>query len=30
MVDFDLDLLYSLGFRRFKMLRENKTRETGH
>jgi hypothetical protein len=30
MVDFDLDQLYSLGFRRFKMLRENKTRETGH
>ena len=30
MVDFDLDHLYSLGFRRFKMLRENRSLETGH
>lgn len=30
MVDFDLDQLSSLGFRRFKMLRENKIRVTGH
>ncbi len=30
MVDFDLDLLSGLGFRRFKMLREHKTRVTGH
>jgi hypothetical protein len=30
MVDFDLDLLYSMGFRRFKMLRENKQLQTGH
>lgn len=30
MVDFDLEALYSLGFRRFKMLRENRVRETGH
>ncbi len=29
-VDFDLDHLSSLGFRRFKMLRENRIRETGH
>ncbi len=29
-VDFDLDRLYSLGFRRFKMLRENRILETGH
>ena len=30
MVDFDLDQLYDLGFRRFKMLREHKSRQTGH
>jgi hypothetical protein len=30
MVDFDLDHLYSLGFRRFKMLRENKQMQTGY
>jgi hypothetical protein len=30
MVDFDLDELYSLGFSRFKMLREHKQRRTGH
>jgi len=30
MVDFDLDRLYDLGFRRFKMLREHKKRQTGH
>jgi hypothetical protein len=29
-VDFDLGHLYSLGFRRFKMLREHKKRQTGH
>lgn len=30
MVDFDLDRLYNMGFRRFKMLREHKKRVTGH
>lgn len=30
LVDFDLDSLYKLGFRRFKMLRENSALETGH
>jgi hypothetical protein len=30
MVDFDLSKLYELGFRRFKMLREHKKRQTGH
>lgn len=30
MVDFDLDRFYELGFRRFKMLREHKKRQTGH
>ena len=30
MVDFDLNQLYDLGFRRFKMLRENRILETGH
>jgi len=29
-VDFDLVQLYELGFRRFKMLRENSLLETGH
>jgi hypothetical protein len=29
-VDFDLNQLYELGFRRFKMLRENRVLETGH
>jgi len=29
-VDFDLDQLYDMGFRRFKMLREHKKRETGY
>jgi hypothetical protein len=30
MVDFDLDRMYNMGFRRFKMLREHKKRVTGH
>lgn len=30
MVDFDLEALYNLGFRRFKMLRENRILVTGH
>jgi hypothetical protein len=30
MVDFDLDHLHSMGFKRFKMLREHKQRQTGH
>jgi hypothetical protein len=29
-VNFDLNQLYELGFRRFKMLRENRVLETGH
>ena len=29
-VDFDLNQLYELGFKRFKMLRENRVLETGH
>lgn len=28
--DFDHDHLYSLGFKRFKMLREHRQRQTGH
>jgi hypothetical protein len=30
LVDFDLDRLYDLGFRRFKMLREHRKKETGY
>jgi hypothetical protein len=30
MVDFDLDHLYSIGFKRFKMLREHRQLQTGH
>lgn len=30
LVDFDLEYLYSLGFRRFKMLREHKKQRTGY
>ncbi|MFH0757863.1 MAG: hypothetical protein V2B15_11290 [Bacteroidota bacterium] len=30
MVDFDLDHLYGLGFKRFKMLRERRQLQTGH
>jgi hypothetical protein len=30
LVDFDLDQLYDLGFRRFKMLRENRQMNTGY
>ena len=30
LTDFDLDHLYSLGFKRFKMLREHKSRKTGY
>ena len=30
LTDFDLEHLYSLGFRRFKMLREHKSRRTGY
>lgn len=30
MVDFDLEGLYNLGFRRFKMLREHKKQRTGY
>jgi hypothetical protein len=29
-IDFDLEPLYNLGFRRFKMLREHPQRQTGH
>lgn len=30
MIDFDLDHLQDLGFHRFKLLRENKAKQTGH
>ncbi len=30
LIDFDLDQLYDLGFRRFKMLRQNKQMQTGY